>query len=635
MQAIDTEKTTTTSIVGIQSIDRIYEDIETLTTIEHTKQTIHQSNHRSQDALQMQSFPPLADEPYYQVPKRSNESFYEVPKSCPIPVYENVDMYYDNTSSSHKFGGHSSEHVPFQMDASKNTLEPPKEKPPPPPAESTDDEEVIEADPNSLDAMKRMNSTKRIKKEIRNKRSSFLGLEGVGDEESFLELTVAPPPDMAAFIQEERRIEKQMYIKAGLYDSSDTADSRDSGVSENHSRQSSEPLTTSSEEQDQEVGAYMQKGKAESLNPLERKSEMNGLGRDEMDSRCRAGGNYEWISNESFDKESDPILKHLDERERSRYIDDQMHENQEVLKVERELLQLEQEELKRQRGNMALRQGCDPSHIENNDHRHQDMNSSVNLYANVPNRYEFYQVETNYRKSMPNLQAMMMHETDEQMALPPIPPAKPLRAQEYLRNNNKLPSGIGSVDAVNSPSLSTPVHLSKSHHHSQSTEDFVPLRQTNPNGNGYGNMSRHTLHALSAVPRPKFQDGWVQQQRTYENGSEWRQNSNDYVNTDAFMVKTGSKSRLSDSRAGLQPLKRSSDPHGFNYNNHWLIQEAEQRRMDQQRSSRTNVTNIIQRRGSSDNKPLPEAVIQTLTQRVQNRLGDRKRYVNLFLYNIH
>lgn len=592
-------------------MDQIYEDIDNLNEsppiaskiVPETNQkpSIHQRSQVHNSTLPASNgFAAQSDEPYYQVPKRM-ESFYEVPpKSCPIPVYENVDMYYDTTASSEKF---ASGHIPFALETNKQLLEPPKEKPPPPPDDSTDDERAIEEDLNAQDAMKRMNSTKRIKKEIRSKRSSFLGIDGSIDDESFLELTVAPPPDMAAFIQEERRLEKQMYIKAGLYDSSDTTDSRDSGVSENHSRQSSEPLTTSSEEQDPEAAAYLSKNGHQSSNG--RQPQTNG-----------GGANHDWLYNDNYVNDSDPILKHLDERERMKCIEDEMHEKEEVLKVERELLQLEQEEMKRQRENNALRKSYEDLDDATLRGSMQDVNNPANLYANMSNRYDFYQVQTNYRKSMPNLQSMNPYEQDDQVALPPIPPAKPLRVQEYLRYGHKLSNGVGSVDAVNSHNLSMPLHLNQSHFHSQSTEDFVPLRPPSANTNGYANMSRHTLHALSAVPKPKFQDAWVQQQRN-------DMRHNDYVNSDAFLHQPNGKSRL----IGMPPLKRNSDVNGFNYNNHWLIQEAEQRRIDQQRSTRpvSSVSAAIQRRGSNDNKPLPEAVIETLTQRVQSRLSEKKR----------
>jgi len=194
-------------------------------------------------------------EPYYQVPK-ATEPYYDAPKHLrPVPVYENIEIFYSGLEISQGSAG-----TPL------GPMEPPKEKPPPPPTESPPPIPVDEGHDDELDGLgsslghntdtwssdntyetisngtrrhlqgqlepaqpsppiKRMNSTKRIKKELRNKRSSFLGIETDGDlddMETYLELTVAPPPDMAQLLQEERRLEKQLYIKAGLCDSSDT-----------------------------------------------------------------------------------------------------------------------------------------------------------------------------------------------------------------------------------------------------------------------------------------------------------------------------------------------------------------------------------------------------------------------------
>lgn len=53
------------------------------------------------------------------------------------------------------------------------SVEPPKEKPPPPPVEVSDEEN------QPIEPLKRLNSTRRIKKELRTRRSDFLGIEGV------------------------------------------------------------------------------------------------------------------------------------------------------------------------------------------------------------------------------------------------------------------------------------------------------------------------------------------------------------------------------------------------------------------------------------------------------------------------
>lgn len=651
LNAIDTEKPN--ELINIAtSFDEIYEEInefkplkattataaarnktpnkEKATVVECVKTTTAPTTSASKSNSEPITNGETVDEPYYQVPKKQNESYYEVPSSRPIPVYENVDMYYDNTCSSQKLCISSTSKLPVPIEiGTKAKMQPPKEKPPPPPIEANDDEESegAEEEPLPQDAMKRINSTKRIKKEIRNKRSSFLGIEG--NDESFLEINVAPPPDMAALLKEERRIEKQLYMKAGLYDSSDTAESRDSGVSENHSRQSSEPVTSSSEEQEQERNQQM--------NALEIDKKLLEAGKNALALECRARGTQEWVYNNNDD--FDPILKALEERERARCIEDQNREEADILRVERELLELEQEEMKRK--NMMNRKLYEQQRLQAQqqeaEHRRslQDINGNGNLYANVYNNGN-YHGHTDHRKSMPNLQDMTLREVAAEKIVPPIPPAKPLRVQEYLKYGKQIYSNGALMDPRTNQSM--PMHLNSIHN--QSNEDFRPYTANSGSSNNsingsYSNMTRHTLHALSAVPKPKFQDTWAHNSN-YENTQENGWNSNrDYIDPAAEpYIRPKNKEPIGDSWLSLQQ-KRRSDPQNFNYNKHWLIQEAEQRRLDQARRSNGYTTNgdwsqlnnnkIIPRKGSSDNKPLPEAVIQTLTQRVQNKLSDKKR----------
>lgn len=173
----------------------------------------------------MDETPGKVPEPHYQVP-RSREPHYETPKkSVPIPLYENVELMFPAPSGSSRFsmaesnesfGIDDGTEMVFPIDQSKYlVMEPPKEKPPPLPAQENADNQ------SEIDNFKRINSTKRIKKEIRNKRSSFLGIEGQEFDDFALELTVAPPPDMQALLQEEKRLEKQLYQKVGLYQNSD------------------------------------------------------------------------------------------------------------------------------------------------------------------------------------------------------------------------------------------------------------------------------------------------------------------------------------------------------------------------------------------------------------------------------
>ena len=180
----------------------------------------------------------IDDEPHYQVPK-SREPYYEVPKKhLPIPLYENVELMfvassdssrYSMAESNESFGVDDGNEMIFPIDQSKYLImEPPKEKPPPPPLPLDDDSMMImqhhhmdESQTIVDNNFKRINSTKRIKKEIRNKRSSFLGIEGQDFDDYSLQLSIAPPPDMQALLQEEKRLEKEMYQKVGLYENSD------------------------------------------------------------------------------------------------------------------------------------------------------------------------------------------------------------------------------------------------------------------------------------------------------------------------------------------------------------------------------------------------------------------------------
>lgn len=174
-------------------------------------------------------------EPHYQVP-RSREPYYEMPKkTVPIPLYENVELMFPASSDSSRFsmaesnesfGIDDGTEMVFPIDQSKYLNQmPPKEKPPPPPIPIIQSDEVSGGHfdcQEQIDNFKRINSTKRIKKEIRNKRSSFLGIDGqdFDDDENTLKLSVAPPPNIKSILQEEKRLEKQLYQKVGLYENS-------------------------------------------------------------------------------------------------------------------------------------------------------------------------------------------------------------------------------------------------------------------------------------------------------------------------------------------------------------------------------------------------------------------------------
>lgn len=245
--------------------------------------------------------------------------------------------------------------------------------------------------------------------------------------------------------------------------------------------------------------------------------------------------------------------------------------SQEVLRVEQLLLQIEQQELKRQRENLILRKNLARRELDegvkmlmtNNNTTVastslQDLNqtSTVNgsaqyeqnvSYRHIHNSHPQQQHQQHnhineYRKSMPNLQDFnhtawshaggLEYQTYEEATS---------SSQDYQFGN--LAASSRSEMHLHAPTpYQPPTHLHR-----------------NSNSNIYGsNMTRNALMQISAVPKPKLTNDWIQYRKS-------------------------------------EPVKPS-------LNSHWLLQEAEQRRIEQLNNVRK--------------KPLPEAVIQTIQQRV-------------------
>ncbi|XP_076623722.1 smallish isoform X1 [Colletes latitarsis] len=563
------------------------------------------------------------------------------------------------------------------------SVEPPKEKPPPPPVDVSDEESL------PIEPLKRLNSTRRIKKELRTRRSDFLGIEGINDDDLERELTLTKPPDMAMILAEERRIE-QLHRRSYDTDSNyeqDSSHERDSGVElghaedwskqpvspdmSQHSRQSSEPFgasVTSSEEdeitkKEREIIEVLEKEEqwrygnncemnsdlgeklAHKLRELEeekmqlereraqeaalhrqketlRKNEDNLRKQEEairkqqeetarqqeaveaeakraeekrQEEELRAQTEQLRIQNE-IEEERRAADARRKEEKRIRTMECQIREQEnttlvgaglndqedefasgEVLRVERELLQLEQEELKRQRNNLAYREQKQLKLAEQLQEQWKSLQDVAHSSANNVQQYK-NQPPVNYRSSMPNLQLQDVQR--RRPPPPPIPPAKPLRLVEQRQRDVTIRnSRIPSADSI-------PQQVDASLRHSASV--------TTLSSHAGQQMTRQTLQALSAVPRPRIvqSDQWVQR-------------------------------RKSDVPRGA---------HDLNYQ-HWLIQEAEQRRISEKnqrspaRKSQMHVTGTsvpyAMAPTRTDSKPLPDSIIQTLTQRVQNRAQEK------------
>ncbi|KAI4480625.1 hypothetical protein M0804_010178 [Polistes exclamans] len=498
------------------------------------------------------------------------------------------------------------------------TVEPPKEKPPPPP---------------------------------------------VNDDDLERELTLMKPPDMAAILAEERRIE-QLHRRSYDTDSNyeqDSSHERDSGVElghvedwtkqpvspdmSQHSRQSSEPFgasVTSSEEdeitkKEREIIEVLEKEEqwrygnnhernrqqqeaAAAAARIEIETKRVEVTRQEEEQRRIQAEQQLRIQNEIEEKERRTTTDVRRKEEiRIRAMENQIREQEtsfinctntltttfiptsysqnkilvgaglnnhedefasgEVLRVERELLQLEQEELKRQRNNLAYREQKQLKLAEQLQEQWKSLQDVAHHHgsSNISQQYK-HQPAINYRSSMPNLQ--LQDAQRRRPPPPPIPSNKPLRHVEQRQRDVTIRnSRVPSADSI-------PQQVDASLRHSSSA--------TTLSCHGGQQMTRQTLQALSAAPRPRIVQGdqWVQR-------------------------------RKSDVPRGV---------HDFNYQ-HWLIQEAEQRRIHEKnqrspaRKSQPHVTGTSVPYAAaptrSDSKPLPDSIIQTLTQRVQNRAQEK------------
>nr|CAD7569799.1 unnamed protein product [Timema californicum] len=503
------------------------------------------------------------------------------------------------------------------------SAEPPKEKPPPPPTDLSD-EDV----PPPVTSLKRLDSTKRIKKEIRKKRSDFLGIEG-GNDDGYLEpeLKLAPPPDMVMFLVEERRSEQQMYRQSICSESDsalgETTESRDSGVELD--RGHPDDMWTTSQPAFSPSSSLHSRQNSELYGNASITSEEDEISKREREIIEILEKEEKWRYGDSTTSEQNDIEKQRLEWEKveeEKLLQARQHELQhqevtlptladlqvfgspeltslqsntiqtgEQLRAERDRLQRENEALERQKEELrlyeqqqqkqqtqqqhwgstsalpALDQRWDSTRLSLQDISHQ---TGHTIPAPAPVQHLTQSPINNYRLSLPNLRQdggiQTTRVSPSRRAPPPIPPAKPLRVVSQEQRESIRSSRVPSADHLLSNG-SVPSQIGA---------------QTNSQ-----QMSRQTLQALSAAPRSRLisTDNWMQAKRKPEG-----QRNNNYQ--------------------------------------HWLVQEAEHRRIteQQQRAPRRPPPPAQQQVWNSQlaprqDKPLPDSIIQTLTQRVQNRVG--------------
>jgi hypothetical protein len=249
--------------------------------------------------------------------------------------------------------------------------------------------------------------------------------------------------------------------------------------------------------------------------------------------------------------------------------------SQEVLRVEQLLLQIEQQELKRQRENLIMRKNLARRELDEGVKMLMTNNNTSTTVASTSlqdlNQTSTVNGSAQYEQSV---SYRHMHNSR---------PQPPQHSQQHQHNHiNEYRKSMPNLQDFNHTSWTQPEYQtygeassssqsyqfgdiaasSRSEMHLHAPTPYQPPnhlhRNSNSNSNIYGNMTRNALMQISAVPKPKLTNDWVQYRKS-------------------------------------EPVKPS-------LNSHWLIQEAEQRRIDQMNNIRK--------------KPLPDAVIASIQQRV-------------------
>ncbi|KAF5283583.1 hypothetical protein FQA39_LY17285 [Lamprigera yunnana] len=491
------------------------------------------------------------------------------------------------------------------------TIEPPKEKPPPPPTIETN--ENIQT--SEQDNLKRLNSTKRIKKEIHIKRSSFLGLEEPTDEQLHPELTNNKPLDISTFLQQESQLEKCLFRK--LHESCDTCvsevESQDSGLESERGRLSSDTwcssygdFSTTHGHQDSEpsscvISEYdeMTKKEREIIELIEKEEKsrnMNDYVYTESNNTVFDVDHIKNTNNDCYDVNyyQLPNLKYS--------IEDR---DSEVLKVEHELLQLEREELKRRHENTAFRENRTKIYLQSNRHSFDNICNMTNLNSEYPEK-------TNYRKSMPDLKNTDKASSDISYYFNSVLDVN-LQSHKSMPDIQQLfvklvPEYKKSSSDIQAERLMLIAHR-KSMPELQQEIEMVSVQSHQP-------ISTQTVISGNSL---KLSNKEQRNNRLLmDNSSDFDAMYFQHIQSGRPLSRSGLQARLrplsSDNR--IQP-KCNLESKNKHYDQHWLYQEAELRRLKEQE---TNMLlpkrNRVQKK---QEKHIPDPIIQTLTQRVQNR----------------
>ncbi|XP_018327077.1 uncharacterized protein DDB_G0284459 isoform X2 [Agrilus planipennis] len=463
--------------------------------------------------------------------------------------------------------------------APPKAVEPPKEKPPPPPPLDQEDYQ---------EKAKAFNSTKRIKKEIYVKRSSFLGLDEPTDDQIDPDISIERPPDINRFLQEESQMEKCLYRKLhGSREMISEVESQDSGLESERGRLSSDTWcsngTSAHFRQDSETNSVTSEEdevtrKEREIIELVEKEEKSKTAITNLEKGDLESIHYRRRRNFPLCNEYYPV----DAGSSTTYCNSTLSDTDlEVMRVEQELNRLERKHVESQ--NYMLAQCGSPS-------RSQCRNSLENIcdtdacspYAtaenyrkSLPDLYHDYKPSStncSYRKSMPDINQTPYLSFKKHESIP-------MYALEYRKSMPEL-EGIYPRPAITS-------HLKEAYpSNCENKQAYIECVEP-PNMGGKMKLkqpvSKHEAHALSAAPKQKHipNDIWIQPK----------------VNTETK-----------------------------NYNQHWLLQEAELRRIEEHQKNRGHQGHLKwQLPARPEQQHIPDPIIETLTHRLQNRTGENRR----------
>lgn len=492
-------------------------------------------------------------------------------------------------------------------DFSPPQLEPPKVKPPPPPPPSQKEEEEITSDP----LMKRANSTKRIKQEINIKRSSFLGFDEPAENTDIL---LEKPPNLNLFFPREQKIDKPISRKCseGVLSK---VESQDSGLDLDRGRLSSDTWCSSIPSHDRQASELTNSITSEEDEIAKKEREIIELVEKEEQYRDIVDYITKESPTKSFNSEKvsayEPSLG--SEQFDSPYFHTQptdfLEQDSEVLKVEQELRQLELEELERQRENMLFRESRAKAHLHN---RHSLENLADNMYPCL-----LYENHVDCRKSMPEL-AIQNASIDYGRSVPlshnyGYENVRDLESRGYFPSGTLVDGNLEiHVDNRKSmPDLQETYKKSNQEHYRSLNDPNARISLENRKSMPELQLIMHTS-TFKAPPRPSIIPAKPLRSKDW---ALYEQQMAQPVPRELGSVHKRDK--------WLQP-KANGD--GRNYNQHWLIQEAELRRISDQQRNLTSNANKQQRpkRVSNDKLQLP-------TQRPEQ--GFKEDYIQQTLRN--